>query len=69
MDHGQIVSDKTSEYGVRIQTYADGYAEVFRTAEEIKRGQIATLRFKIRANDLMGVDSPVMRAALAELTR
>ena len=67
--HGEIVSDTTNEYGVRIQKYADGYSEAYRTPEETKRGQIATLRFKIRVNELMGTDSPNMRAALAELTR
>ena len=64
-----IVSDTTNKYGVRIQTFADGSSHVVESPEVERRREIATLMAKVRINQAMGVESPVMRARIAELTK
>ena len=52
-----------------VRQMADGSSHVYQDAETYRRRSVATLRHKIAVNDRFGVDSPKMRARLAELSR
>jgi hypothetical protein len=58
MDHGKMTGDTTNEFGVRTQTFEDGYSAVVVDAVTARRRNLATLACKVRTNRAMGVESP-----------